>query len=159
MEEEIEMAQSWLHDQDLLDNPNGKELPPDWALCRLWVLFKCQFGDTVDETMQHAFLCHLLPCEDKLAAVQIDLRWVWDPKFYYYLNLTNKVPIRVELPHLCPNKEAWLDIHLDELVAKGVIGTILLGKQPWCITLLLLAPGIQSRQPYWVCENIVPVNK
>ena len=109
------MVQIWLHDQDLLDNPNGKELPPDWALCRLWVLFKCQFGDTVDETMQHAFLCHLLPCKDKLAAVQTDIRRVWDPKYHYHLDLTNTVPIQVKLPHLHPEEEAWLEVLCSKL--------------------------------------------
>ena len=32
-------------------------------------LSKCQFGDTVDEAARRAFLRHLLPWEDKLAAV------------------------------------------------------------------------------------------
>ena len=62
-------------------------------------------------------------------------------------------------PHPCPKEKAWLDIHLDELVAKGEIGPILPGEQPWCITQLLLVPGIQSRQPYWAYQNIVLVNK
>ena len=29
VKEELEMARAWLHDQDLLDNPNGKELPSE----------------------------------------------------------------------------------------------------------------------------------
>ena len=73
-------------------------------------------------------MCYLLPCEDKLVAIQIDIRWVWDPKDHYHLNLTNIVPIWVKLPFLHPEEEAYLDIHLDELVAKGVIGPILPGK-------------------------------
>ena len=46
----------------------------------------------------------------------------------YSLDLTNTVSIQAKLPHLCPKEEAWLDIHLDELVAKGVIGPIFLGE-------------------------------
>ena len=33
-EEELETAWAWLCNQDLLDDYNGKELPPEWALCR-----------------------------------------------------------------------------------------------------------------------------
>ena len=60
---------------------------------------------------------------------------------------------------LRPREEAWLDVHLDELIAKGVIGPILPHEQPRCVTPLLLVPGQQSGQPYRVCQNIVPVNK
>ena len=38
------------------------------------------------------------------------------------------MPIRAKLPRLRPEEEAWLDVHLDELVAKGVIGPILPGE-------------------------------
>ena len=69
------------------------------------------------------------------------------------------MPIWVKLPHLHPEEEAWLYVHLDKLVAKGVIGPILLVEQLQCIMLLLLVPGIQSGQPYWVCQNIFLVNK
>ena len=48
---------------------------------------------------------------------------------------------------------------LDKLVSKGVIGTILLGEHLCCVMLLLLVPGIQSGQPYRVCQNTVPVHK
>ena len=68
----------------------------------------------------------------------MDIGWVWDPKYHYRLDLTNTVPIWVKPPHLHPEEEAWLDVHLDELVAKGVIGPILLGEQPRCVTPLLL---------------------
>ena len=61
-------------------NYNGKELPLEWALCRYQALSKCQFGETVDEAARCAFLCHLLPWEDKFAAIQMDIRWVWDLK-------------------------------------------------------------------------------
>ena len=40
------------------------------------------------------------------------------------------MPIRVKPPHLHPEEEAWLDVDLDKLVAKGVIGPILPGEQP-----------------------------
>ena len=63
-------------------------------------------------------------------AVQTDIRRVWVPKYHYHLELTNAVPIQVKLTHLCPEEEAWLDVHLDELVAKGVIGPIFPGEQP-----------------------------
>ena len=89
----------------------------------------------------------------------MDISRVWDPKYHYRLDLTNAVPIRVKPPRLRPEEEAWLDVHLDELVAKGVIGPILPGEQPCCVTPLLLVPGVQSGQPYRVCQNIVPVNK
>ena len=91
---------------------------------------KCQFGDTVDEAAQCIFLHCLLPWEDKFAAIQSDIGWVWHPKYHYHLDLTNTVPIWANLPCLCPEEEAWLDIYLDDLVAKGVIGPILPGEQP-----------------------------
>ena len=40
-EEKLEMAWAWLHDRDLMMDHNGKELPPEWALCRYWALSKC----------------------------------------------------------------------------------------------------------------------
>ena len=63
------MARAWLRDRDLTMDDNGKELPPEWALCRYRALSKCQFGDTVDEAAWRTFLRHLLPWEDKLAAI------------------------------------------------------------------------------------------
>ena len=92
-EKEVETAWAWLHDQELLDDHNNKELSPEQALCRFWALSKRQFGDTADEAVWCAFLHHLLPWEDKLAAVQTDIRRVWDPKYHYHLDLTNAVPI------------------------------------------------------------------
>ena len=108
-----------------------------------WVLSKCQFGDTIDEVAHvHTFctVCYL--GRIKLAAIQMDIGRVGDPKYHYHLDLTNAVPIRVKPPRLHPEEEAWLDVHLDELVAKGVIGPILPGEQPQCVTPLLLVPGI-----------------
>ena len=107
---------------------NGKELPPEQALHRYQALSKCQFGDTVGEAAQHTFLHCLLPWEDKLVAVQMDIRRVWDPQYHYHLDHTTAVPIRAKPPRLRPEEEAWLDIHLDKLVAKGVIGPILPGE-------------------------------
>ena len=126
--EELEMAWAWLHAQGLLIDYNGKELPPEWALCRYSALSKCQFGDTVDKAAWCTFLHCLLPWEEKLAAVQIDIGCVWDPKYYYRLDLTNTMPIQVKPPHLHQEEEAWLDVHLDKLLAKGVIGPILPGE-------------------------------
>ena len=60
---------------------------------------------------------------------------------------------------LKPEEEAWLDAHLDELTAKGVITPILPHEDPRCVTPLLLVPGQQSGQAYRVVQNIVPVNK
>ena len=122
------MAWAWLRDQDLMMDYNGKELPLERALHRYWALSKCQFRDTVDEAARRVFLHCLLPWEDKLAAVQMDIGWVWDPKYHYRLDLTNAMPIRAKPPRLHPEEEAWLDIHLDELVAKGVIGPTLPGE-------------------------------
>ena len=127
-EDELETARAWLHDRDLMMDDNGNELPPERALCRYRALSKCQFGDTVGEAARHAFLCRLLTWEDQLAAIQMDIGWVWDPKYHYHLDLTNAVPIWAKPPCLRPEEEAWLDVHLDELVAKGVIGPIFPGE-------------------------------
>ena len=127
-EEELETARAWLRDRDLMLDYNGKELPPERALYRYRSLSKCQFGDTVDEATRCAFLSHLLPWEDKLAAIQMDIGGVLNPKYHYHLDLTNAVPIRVKPPRLCPEEEAWLDVHLDELVDKGMVGPILPGE-------------------------------
>ena len=70
----------------------------------------------------------MLSCEDKLVVVQTDIKWVWDLKCYYCLDLANTVPIQAKPLHLWLEKEACLDFYLDELVAKGIIGLILLGK-------------------------------
>ena len=48
----------------------------------------------------------------------------------------------VKPPHLRLEEEAWLNIHLDELVAKGVISPIFPGEQPQCVTPLILVLGI-----------------
>ena len=122
------MVRAWLRDRDLMMDDKGKELPPERALRRYWALTKCQFGDTVGEAARRTFLCRLLPYKDQLAAIQMDIGRVWDPKYHYRLDLTNAVAIRAKPPCLRPEEEAWLDVHLDELVAKGVIGPILPGE-------------------------------
>ena len=68
------------------------------------------------------------------------------------------MPIWARPPRLNPKEEAWLDVYLDELVAKGIISPIFQGSSHGVI-LLLLIPGVQSGQPYWVCQNTVLVNK
>ena len=85
VEEELEMVRTWLYNRDLLDDPNGKELPPVQALCRFQALSKCQFRDTIVRTTQCTFLHCQLPFEDKFVAVQINIGWVWDPKYHYHL--------------------------------------------------------------------------
>ena len=100
--EELEMVWAWLHARDLLMDHNGKELPPEWAFHRYWALSKCQFGDTVGNATRCLFLHYWLPWEDKLAAVQTNIGWIWDLKYHYCLDLTNTVPIQVKPPHLHP---------------------------------------------------------
>ena len=63
-------------------------------------------------------------------AVQTDIGWFWDLKYHYHLDLTNAMPIQAKPPRLNPEEEAWMDVHLDKLVAKGVVGPILPGEQP-----------------------------
>ena len=87
-EEELETVRAWLYDRDLTMDYNAKEFPPEQALHRYRALSKCQFGDTVDEAAWRTFLRCLLPWEDKLAAIQMDIGWVWDPKYHYHLDLT-----------------------------------------------------------------------
>ena len=49
-----------------------------------------------------------------------------DPHYHYRLKRRNKVGIKVRPMRLCPKEEAWLEVHLDKLVSKGVIGPILM---------------------------------
>ena len=48
-----------------------------------------------------------------------------DPRYQYCLKLRNEVGIKACPMCLHPEEEAWLDVHLDKLVRKGVIGPIL----------------------------------
>ena len=67
--EELEILKAWLCDQDLLVGVNSKELPPEYAACRFLTPSKYQFGETLGETEQQSFLCHLVPFRDKLVVV------------------------------------------------------------------------------------------
>ena len=58
----------------------------------------------------------------------MDIGRVWYPKYHYRLDLTNAMPIWAKPPRLRPEEEAWLDVHLDKLVAKGVTSPILQGE-------------------------------
>ena len=55
--------------------------------------------------------------------------------------LKMKEPIQAKPMHFKPEEEAWLDAHLDELTAKGVITPILPHDSPRCFTPFLLVPG------------------
>ena len=105
-------------------------------------LSKCAFGEAVGEEARRDFLRRLLPCEARLAAKQTDIGRVEDPRYHYHLKLRNEVGIKARPMRLRPEEEAWLDVHLDELVSKGVIGPILPDEQPRCVTPLLLVPGV-----------------
>ena len=109
---------------------------------RYLALSKCSFGDVVPEEARRDFLRRLLPCEARLAAKQTDIGRVEDPRYHYKLKLRNELGIKARPMRLRPEEEAWLDVHLDELVAKGVIGPIQPDEQPRCITPLLLVPGV-----------------
>jgi hypothetical protein len=130
-------ARAWLTSYQLLMDEDSKEM----ALRRYKALSKCKFGPGVDKVAKREFLRRLIPHEHHLAAKQTDIGNVKDPKYHYRLRLNNVTPVRAKPMRLCPQEEAWLDVHLDELLAKGVIGTILLHKQPRCVTPLLLVPG------------------
>ena len=101
----------------------------------------------------------LLPWEHRMAATQFDIGCIVDKEYHYRLTLTNTTPIRSKPPTLRPEEEAWLDQHLDELQAKGVIAKLQPHEQPTCVTPLILVPGVQSGQAYRVCQNIIPLNK
>ena len=88
-------------------------------------LSKCAFGRAVGAGAKQRFLERLIPYEHRLAARQTDIGAVLDPKYHYTLRLRNEAPIKHKPMRLRPAEEAWLDVHLDELLAKGVIGPIL----------------------------------
>ena len=92
----------------------------------------------------------MVDCEQFLAAKQTDIGYVRDPQFHYKLNLKDDIPISSKPMKFRPEEEAWLDAHLDELTAKGVITPILPHEDPPCVTPLLLVPGQQSGQAYRV---------
>ena len=58
-------------------------------------------------------------------AKQTNIGWVEDPRYHYRLKLRNKAGINARPIQLCPEEDAWMDIHLDKLVSKGGNGLIL----------------------------------
>jgi len=97
----------------------------DLILRRYKALSRCKFGEGVSEHAKRRFLRRLIPYESRLAAKQTDIGEVSDPRYHYQLRLNNATPVRAKPMRLRPTEEAWLDVHLDELLAKGVIGPIL----------------------------------
>ena len=65
-----------------------------------------------------------------MAAKQTDIGYVKDPKYHYKLMLKDTRPIDSKPMRFRPEEEAWLDAHLDELTAKGVITPILPHETP-----------------------------
>ena len=128
----------------LPERERGGTLPPSSIIWRYQALSKCAFGAGISDQAKRDFLQRLIPCEERLAAKQTDIGAVSDPKYHYRLKLRNEAPIRAKPMRLRPEEEAWLDVHLDERLAKGVIGPILPHEQPRCVTPLLLVPGQQS---------------
>ena len=114
---------TWLTERGLLSPSEG--LSEEQVVRRYDVLSKCAFGEAVGEESRRDFLRCLLPCEARLAAKQTNIGRVEDPRYHYRLKLRNEVGIKARPMHLRPEEEAWLDVHLDELVSKGVIGPIL----------------------------------
>ena len=49
---------------------------------------------------------------------------MYDPKYHYQVKLQDATPIKAKPLRLRPEEEVWLDVHLDELTVKGVIGPI-----------------------------------
>ena len=76
-----------------------------------------------------------------MAVKQTDIGYVHDPKYHYRLDLTDERPIQAKPKHFRPEEEAWLDDHLEGVVAKGVITKIQPHEEPNCVTPLLLVPG------------------
>ena len=74
-------------------------------------------------------------------AKQTNIGDIKDQRYHYQLDLKDERPIQAKPMHFRPEEEAWLDAHLDELTAKGVITPILPHETPQCITPLLLVPG------------------
>lgn len=97
----------------------------DLVLRRFKALSKCKFGAGVGDDAKRRFLQRLIPCELRLAAKQTDIGKVRDPRYHYQLRLNNATPVKAKPMRFRPKEEAWLDVHLDELLAKGVIGPIL----------------------------------
>jgi hypothetical protein len=103
----------------------NKNKDNDTILRLFAVLPKCNFGSGVLDQAKQRFLQSLIPCEKHLAACQMDIGNVGDPKKLYKLRLNNTISIRAKPIKLRPKEEVLLDVHLDELLAKGVICLIL----------------------------------
>ena len=114
-------AELWLRDRGLL---TGRE-DEGTITHQFSALSKCKFGTAVSEEAKVGFLWRLVPCWCNLAAKQNNIGNVKDPKYHYRLRLNNLSPISSKPMRLKPHEEAWLDVHLDELLAKNVIGPIL----------------------------------
>ena len=102
---------AWLTERGLLSPSKG--LSEEQVVRQYDTLSKCAFGKAVGEESWRDFLCHLLPCEARLAAKQTDISRVEDPQYHYRLKLRNEVGIKVCPMRLRPEEEAWLDVHLD----------------------------------------------
>ena len=105
------------------------------------VLSRCNFGDDVTAQSRWDFLRSLIPHEAFLVAKQTDIGYVKDSRYHYRLDLKDERPIQVKPMRFRPEEEAWLDAHLDELTAKGVITPIVPHESPRCVMPLLLVPG------------------
>ena len=105
------------------------------------VLLHCNFGEDVPEQSRRDFLRSLIPHEAFLLSKQTDIGYVKDPKYHYWLDLKEEGPIQAKPMRFRPEEKAWLDAHLDELTAKGVINPILPHETLRCVMPLLLVPG------------------
>ena len=72
---------------------------------------------------------------------QTNIGYIKDPKYPYFLDLKDEWLIMAKAVKFHLEEEAWLDAHLDELTAKGVITLIIPHEELNCITALLLEPG------------------
>ena len=80
----------------------------------------------------------------------MNIGYVKVPAYHYQLNLMDERPFQSKLWQFHPDKEEWLGNHLDDLVAYGVITSILPHENPKCITPLPLVPEQYSWQPFRV---------
>jgi hypothetical protein len=137
LEANLAKARTWLRSYHLLGDEESEEV----ATRQHKAPSKCKFGLGVDDIAKGKFLRRLIPHEHHLAMKQMDIGNGKDPKYHYQLRLNNVTPVCAKPMRLRPQEEAWWDIHLDELIAKGVIGPILPHQQPRYVTPLLLVPG------------------
>ena len=105
------------------------------------VLSHYNFGEDIPEQSRRDFLRSLIPHKVLLATKQTNIGYIKDPRYHYQLDFKDERPIQAKPMHFRPEEEAWLDAHLDELTAKGIITPILPHETPRCVTPLLLVPG------------------